>query len=279
VKGNVVLKESAINGTGVFAATVLKKGQPILKIDDSRVVTAESPLREADGEFECHCDYLAAGKVVLLQAPERHINHSCDPNTFVKTIHGVRYVFALYDIPMGAEITYDYCINGFGDVMWECNCGSERGSALATFVFRNVLGFPVWTLGFVLAARVPALPWFNSAAITALGWLIITAGATIILVALATIRWKALGPTTHDTLVNQGIYRHVRDPIHAGTLLEFIGIGLILPTPAVGLACVIGIFWIIAQTWLEEIDLLRRLPNYRDYMNAVPRFLPRFRKK
>src|SRR4030067_3723885 len=29
---------------------------------------------------------------------------------------------------------------------------------------------------------------------------------------------------------------------------------------------------------LEEIDLFQRLPNYREYMNAVPRFLPRFRK-
>jgi len=124
--GNVVLKESSINGTGVFAAIDIKKGQPILKIDDTRVVTSEDPLRPENGEYERHCDYLANGKVVLMQVPERHINHSCDPNTFVKSIHGFRYVFALREIPAGVEVTYDYCINGFGDVAWECNCGSER---------------------------------------------------------------------------------------------------------------------------------------------------------
>lgn len=35
----------------------------------------------------------------------------------------------------------------------------------------------------------------------------------------------------------------------------------------------------MVQTRLEEIDLLQRMPNYRDYMNAVPRFLPRLWKR
>jgi hypothetical protein len=61
-----------------------------------------------------------------MQSPERHINHSCDPNTFVRTLNGVRYVFALRDIAASAEVTYDYCINGFGDVVWMCHCGAPR---------------------------------------------------------------------------------------------------------------------------------------------------------
>ncbi len=122
----VFLKASAINGIGVFARIDIRKSHLILKIDDSRDVTAENPLREADGEYEHHCDYLAGGKVVLMQSPERHINHSCNPNSFVKTINGLRYVFALADISAGEEITYDYCINGFGDTRWHCNCGDRR---------------------------------------------------------------------------------------------------------------------------------------------------------
>jgi hypothetical protein len=102
------------------------KGAIILAIDDSREVTNDPPLDAAKGEFEYHCDYLAGGKVVLMQFPERHINHSCDPNTFVRTMLGVRYVFALRPISVGEEITYDYCVNGFGDTLWECNCGSIR---------------------------------------------------------------------------------------------------------------------------------------------------------
>jgi SET domain-containing protein len=122
----VIVKESPINRLGVFALENISKGEMILAIDDSRIVTPKLPLIESKGELEYHCDYLADGKVVLMQLPERHINHSCDPNTFVKTILGVRYVFALRPIPVGEEVTYDYCINGFGDTLWKCNCGSAR---------------------------------------------------------------------------------------------------------------------------------------------------------
>ena len=41
-------------------------------------------------------------------------------------MNGVRYVFALRPIAKDEEITYDYCIGGFGDVVWQCNCGASR---------------------------------------------------------------------------------------------------------------------------------------------------------
>jgi uncharacterized protein len=122
----VAVKESPINGVGAFALENTPKGALILAIDDSREVTNDFPMDVAKGEFEYHCDYLAGGKVVLMQFPERHINHSCDPNTFVRTMLGVRYVFAVRPITIEEEITYDYCINGFGDTLWECNCASSR---------------------------------------------------------------------------------------------------------------------------------------------------------
>jgi hypothetical protein len=116
---------SAIHGTGVLATQPIAKGEAVLRIDDSRVVDDAHPLRPERGEYEHHCDWLA-GKTVLMQTPERHINHCCDPNTFVKTVNGGRYVFALRDIAAEEEVTYDYCINGWGDVVWECACGSPR---------------------------------------------------------------------------------------------------------------------------------------------------------
>ncbi len=122
----ITVSDSQIEGIGVLAAADIPRGNVVLDIDDSRVVTAGDPLDSNMGEFERHCDYLAAGKVVLMQYPERHINHSCDPNTHVQTIDGVRRVIALRDIRAGDEITYDYCINGFGDTVWMCKCGSFR---------------------------------------------------------------------------------------------------------------------------------------------------------
>jgi len=93
-------------------------------IDDSRIVDDLHPL--GSGDDARHCDYLEAGKVVLMRPPERHINHSCDPNTYVKTVDGRRLVIALRDIPAGEEITYDYCINSGGDTVWTCHCGAAR---------------------------------------------------------------------------------------------------------------------------------------------------------
>ena len=122
----VYTAESPIHGTGVFSSAHFSPGEIVLRIDDSRVVTDADPLDPAKGEFEHHCDYLAGGKVVLMQPPERFINHRCDPNTYIRTIAGDRYVVALREIRPGDEITYDYCINGDGDTAWDCSCRSPE---------------------------------------------------------------------------------------------------------------------------------------------------------
>ena len=64
------------------------------------------------------------GMAVLMRPPERSINHSCDPNTYIRTIAGDRYVVALRAIRPGEEVTFDYCVNGDGDTAWDCSCGS-----------------------------------------------------------------------------------------------------------------------------------------------------------
>jgi uncharacterized protein len=122
----VYTAKSLIHGTGVFSSADFSPGEIILKIDDSRVVTDADPLDQAKGEFEHHCDYLATGKVILMQLPERFINHRCEPNTFIRTVSGDRYVVALREIRHGDEITYDYCVNGDGDTVWDCSCKSPE---------------------------------------------------------------------------------------------------------------------------------------------------------
>ncbi len=117
---------SSIHGKGVFAAVDIKEGEQILKLDDSRVVTNDNPLRPEKGEYQHHCDYVENGKVILMQEPERYINHCCEPNVYVKTIDGTRYVYAIRNIKAGEEITFDYCINGYGDSIWQCLCGSPK---------------------------------------------------------------------------------------------------------------------------------------------------------
>jgi hypothetical protein len=136
---DVIVKTSSIHGLGVFAARDFPVGESVLHIDDSRVVNDDHPLRA--GESGVHCDYLAGGQVVLMPEPERHINSSCDPNTFVRTIGGIRHVLARRSIDAGEEITYDYIINCHEGKVWDCRCGSARcrGRIVSSF-----FELPIW---------------------------------------------------------------------------------------------------------------------------------------
>jgi protein-S-isoprenylcysteine O-methyltransferase Ste14 len=156
----------------------------------------------------------------------------------------------------------------------------ERGGRLASLLLRNVVGIPVWVLGLVLATRTRSPSLFRSGfAADVLGWLLVGVGSVLILAALLALRSRAAVPSVHDSLVKQGPYAHVRHPIYSGMLLEFGGLVLMVPTQAVALACVLGVGWILIQAKLEELDLLQRLPPYREYMERVPRFIPRLRRR
>jgi protein-S-isoprenylcysteine O-methyltransferase Ste14 len=157
--------------------------------------------------------------------------------------------------------------------------GERRGS-FVTAILRDLLGIPVWAIGFVLAIRTPSLTLIVSTMFTeVVGWITIGAGGAIIVVALVMIRLRAAVPSTGDPLVHNGIYAYVRHPIHTGTLLEFTGLFFIRPTLAVASACALGVVWVLLQTRFEELDLMQRMPSYREYMNRVPRFLPRLQKR
>ncbi len=122
----VELRNSPIHGHGVFACKPFAAGERILVIDDSRVVDDAHPLDAEAGELDHHCDYLADGRVVLMQEPERHINSSCDPNAYVATVEDARVVIARRALRPGEEITYDYIIDCHGGDVWTCHCGAAR---------------------------------------------------------------------------------------------------------------------------------------------------------
>ncbi len=117
---------SPIHGLGVFAARAIAQGEEILTVDDRRVVDARSPLRPELSEYDYYLDYLAKGKKVLLQNPERHLNHGCESNTCLRTRAGERRLVALRDIAAGEEFTLDYSLNRKLDKSLACRCGSQR---------------------------------------------------------------------------------------------------------------------------------------------------------
>lgn len=121
----VEVKNSPIHGVGVFATRKFNVGERVVPIDDSRIVTEDAPLDPEKGEYDHHQDYLGTHDV-LMREPERNINHSCEPNVYVKSFDGVRWVIAYRDIQVGDEIAYDYCVNSYGDDTWDCSCDHPR---------------------------------------------------------------------------------------------------------------------------------------------------------
>lgn len=123
---SVRVAPSPVEGKGVFATEPARGGDTVLVLDTSRVIDEEHPLRPEEDEHEDHLAFLAGGKVVLLPEPERHLNHSCDPNAYVHTVEMEVRVVARRPIQAGEEVTIDYLINTHGGSSWRCRCGTDR---------------------------------------------------------------------------------------------------------------------------------------------------------
>ena len=121
----IAVKPSSIEGLGLFACRPFEAGERVHRIKVVREVTAEAPLREELGERFDHCDY-PDGKIVLIGLPSRHLNHSCDPNSYLRYEADGCYVVARRGIASGEEVTVDYNINISGGSAWPCHCGSGR---------------------------------------------------------------------------------------------------------------------------------------------------------
>ena len=116
----VVVKKSRIEGLGVFAARNFKKGELVLRWDISRQLSEEEVKQAPENEKR----YLAfsGGKWVLQLPPAKYVNHSCEPNTFVKGFCDI----AKRGIKKGEEITSDYSTVPEPEMNMKCNCGSKK---------------------------------------------------------------------------------------------------------------------------------------------------------
>jgi SET domain-containing protein len=123
--GEVEVKRSAIEGLGVFACRTFRGGERIRRVNVVREITPEAPIREDLGEKIDHCSY-PDGRTVLFGFPDRHVNHSCDPNAWEQYEGGASYLVARRDIAAGEEITCDYNINIADGTSWPCRCGAAR---------------------------------------------------------------------------------------------------------------------------------------------------------
>ena len=152
----------------------------------------------------------------------------------------------------------------------------ERGGEVACWILRNLLGIPIWVFGAILAWLQPSPPLFVSGRATfTLAWLIVLAGLVPFIWGHVVLGKPTHMPTMRDVLVRNNLYARVRHPIYSGGMMVCVGLALLKPTSTFVVACAFGVVWLIIQARLEEVDLLQRLAEYRQYMKEVPRFIPR----
>jgi SET domain-containing protein len=139
------VRSSKIQGRGVFAKRVIKKGELIGEYTGERITEKESDRRYPFDDDERHHTFLfQLDNGLIIDAMHggsavRFINHSCDPNCEANEEDSRMYISAIKDIPKGQELAYDYNFileerhTPKAKAQYPCYCGSKkcRGTILA----------------------------------------------------------------------------------------------------------------------------------------------------
>jgi len=136
------IRDSSIQGCGVFAARRIRPGQRIIEYAGERISNKEADGRYDDEKMSRHHTFLfTLDKKTVVDGnargnDSRFINHSCDPNCEAVIENGEIWIYAVRNIQPGVELAYDYQYertNDHGDEkLYVCKCGSPkcRGSIM-----------------------------------------------------------------------------------------------------------------------------------------------------
>lgn len=134
----LIVRNSRIQGRGVFAAKRIRPGRRIIEYVGERIHPDEELKRYPDHLMDRHHTFLFAvdEKTTIDAAVDgndaRFINHSCDPNCEAVDYDGHIWIEAIKNIQPGVELTYDY--NFMTDEpptadeirRYPCRCGSSN---------------------------------------------------------------------------------------------------------------------------------------------------------
>ena len=118
------IKESSINGKGCYATKAFGGNRKIAEYAGERISNAEAN-RRADRKTLRIC---AINNRWSLDGSRggngtHYINHSCEPNSYMKISYGHILFIALRDIEAGEEITIDYESTLHSNKK-KCTCGA-----------------------------------------------------------------------------------------------------------------------------------------------------------
>ncbi len=121
----LTIKDSPINGKGCFATVFFPRRKKIADYAGERITEEEAERRASRRRILRIC---AINDQWSLDGSRggngtHYINHSCEPNCFMKILHGHIQFYALRDILPGEEITLDYETTLHSDRK-KCTCGA-----------------------------------------------------------------------------------------------------------------------------------------------------------
>jgi SET domain-containing protein len=126
----VQTKKSKIAGTGVYALSDIPPRKKIGNIDGEIISYREAQrrvkLQPGNVLFMVEFDNDPIALDASVNSNElRHVNHSCEPNTFMRRAYRMVEYYALKKIKKGEELTCDY-----GETHHEgtlpCKCGAKN---------------------------------------------------------------------------------------------------------------------------------------------------------
>ena len=117
---DIEARPSLIHGMGLFARKAFEPGEIVLGWDLSRLIPKDEFALLSPAE-QHYTHPLDEERLILVQPPERFVNHSCNNNTEVRNFCDV----AIRRISPGEEITSNYSSDGSGS-KFVCSCASEN---------------------------------------------------------------------------------------------------------------------------------------------------------
>ena len=121
----LAIGKSHINGKGCFATIRFRRGHKIAEYAGERISSREAKRRAYRAKLRI-CEVDAKWSIDGSRGGNgtHYINHSCEPNCYMKIIYGHILFYALRDILPGEEITLDYIQTLHSDEK-KCRCKAE----------------------------------------------------------------------------------------------------------------------------------------------------------
>ena len=121
------IRPSSIDGRGCFATVFLPRNRKIAEYAGERISRREVARRARQREKGklriCAIDPYWSLDGSVGGNGTHYINHSCEPNSFMKIVRGHILFIALRDISPGEEITIDY-ISTYHSDRKKCHCNA-----------------------------------------------------------------------------------------------------------------------------------------------------------